>query len=230
MTDFEAETQKIELEKRRLEVEKMRVEIADASLAFWKRPGYLAGLSPLLIAFAGVFTAWVTGYFDTQRTQLANDIAALESEKSALVAEVGEAQNTIDLGYLSIRLAAEEAEYALGHFEAVSEPFETGMEILMTHQDKLPPEALDALGPLTDGAADRHNIIEITKDSLADLSAQLSEIDASDEVKALSTGPFLRSLGLFRSEDGRLFDVSEGRFLSEQEALELAEENPFLNR
>lgn len=221
MTDFEQETQKIELERKRLELEKMRVEIADASMAFWKRPGYLAGLSPLLIALAGVFTAWVTGYFDTQRAELANDIAALEIEKSSLTEEIADAQKTIDHGYLRIRSAAEEAQYALGHFAGYSKEYTGAINRLIDLSDQMPDDGIAAVNVLTDLSADRFNIVQITNQSLADLNTTIAEIDASDWAKALTTDPFLTSQGLFRSEDGQFYDLSKERFLSEAEARDL---------
>lgn len=222
MTDYEEELQKIELEKRRLELEKMRVDIADASKAFWMRPGYLAGLSPLLIALAGVFTAWVTGYFDTQRSQLATEIAALETEKTALVEDVAKAQNAIDIGYLRIRMAAEEAQYALGHFGSYSEEYSRAIQRLIALSVTMPDEALSALNVITDLSADRFNIIQITEESLSDLNSTLAEIEASDWAKELSTDPILTAQGLFRSPDGKLYDVRQARFLSESEARDAA--------
>ncbi|SFR40635.1 hypothetical protein [Litoreibacter janthinus] len=216
--DFEAETQKIELERRRLEVEKMRVEIADASRPLWLRPGSLASLSPLLIALAGVFAAWVTGYFDTQRTQLANDIAALETEKADLSKDVQAAQNIIDNGYLRIRMAAGEALYALGHFGGFSEEYEAALQNLFKFQERLSDDGIAAVNTVAQISADRFNVVEISRQSLSDLNTTLANIEASDWAKELTTDPILRSVGLFLAPDGSYYDVEKERFLTETEA------------
>ncbi|WP_298355827.1 hypothetical protein [uncultured Litoreibacter sp.] len=229
MTDFEAATQELDLERQRLENEKLRAEIEQVSLSWWKRPGYLGSMTPVLIALAGVFTAWVSGYFDTQRTQLSNDIVALEADKMDLTQGIADAQKIIDLGYLRIRMAAQEASYALGHFGSFSEEFSNSIQTLNRLSDAFPDEGISAVNTLTDAAANRFNIVQITEESLEDLTQTVQQIDASDWAKELQTGPFLTSLELFESEDGCYFDVGLGLFLSDEQAKEKLGDSPLVD-
>ncbi len=79
-----SELESLDIERRRLEVEKLRAEIEQVRLAWWKRPGYLGGLVPIVIAIVGFSSAWISGYFDTQRQNLKNEISGLEVESDRL--------------------------------------------------------------------------------------------------------------------------------------------------
>ena len=145
MTENDTELAQLALEHKRLELEKLRAEIAEASLAWWKRPGYLGGLTPIMLAFLGVGTAWTTGFFDIKRQELATEISSLEQEKAALVGAVEKTQLAIDLGYLQSRLAAEDADYALGHVDTFSEDFSGAVDKVLEFEDSMPPVASAAL-------------------------------------------------------------------------------------
>lgn len=218
MGDTEAELAALEVERKRLELEKLRVEIAEASLSWWKRPGYLGGLTPIILALVGVGTAWVTGFFDTQRQELATEIRSLQQEKAELSQEVEQTQLAIDLGYLQARLAAEDADYALGHFNAFSEDFTGAVNTLLDHQDQLPAELYGALNEMLDASAERFNIVRITEASINELLGRLEQIDASPWARELTTDPIMSSRGLLVSPDGEVFDVAKARFLTKEEA------------
>lgn len=221
MPDKDAELAELEVEHKRLELEKLRAEISEASLAWWKRPGYLGGLTPIILALVGVGTAWITGFFDTQRQELASEILSLEQEKTVLAQEIEQAQLAIDLGYLQARLAAEDTDYALGHFDAFSEDFTGAVNTFLDHQDDLPAELYGALNELLDASAGRFNIVKITEASIDELLERLDKIAASPWAKELTTDPFLASLGLLTSPDGKIFDVTKARFLTDEEAAEV---------
>ena len=218
MTDRDAELAQLDIERKRLELEKLRAEIAETSLAWWKRPGYLGGLTPIMLALVGVGTAWTTGFFDTQRQELATEISVLMQEKTTLAQAVEQTQSAIDLGYLQARLAAEDARYALGHFNAFSGEFSTAATTLLASQDSLPGDLSTALNELLDMSAERFNIVQISKTSINDLLGRLEQVAASPWAKELTTDPFLSSKGLLAAPDGRLFDVAKGRFLTGDEA------------
>lgn len=218
MADRDAELVQLELDRKHLELEKLRAEIAEVSLAWWKRPGYLAGLTPLALALVGVGTAWVTGFFDTQRQELAKEIDALEQEKIILEQSVEQTQLEIDLGYLQARLAAEDANYALGHFNAFSDEFGSATDKLLEYQTSLPAELIAALNQLLAASAERFNIVRITEASIKETLTRLEEIEASTWAKDLKTDPLMSSKGLLVAQDGQVFDISKARFLTPEEA------------
>ncbi len=218
MTETDTELVQLDLERKRLELEKLRAEIAEVSLAWWKRPGYLGGLTPIMLAIVGVGTAWTTGYFDTQRQELAMEISSLEDEKSVLAQSVTQTQLAIDLGYLQTRLAAEDADYALGHFNAFSEDFGEAVTKLLEGEANLPAEQSAALNQMLETSAERFNIVKITEALIKELLNRLEQIDASVWAKELTTDPFLSSKGLLVAPDGGVFDVLKARFLTDEEA------------
>ncbi|MDX1927645.1 MAG: hypothetical protein SFV81_14080 [Pirellulaceae bacterium] len=79
-----SETQAIELEMKRLQRDKLRAEVRDASLAWWKRPSYIASAAPIVLAIAGIFTAWFTGFFNREREILKAEIDTLQVAKDKL--------------------------------------------------------------------------------------------------------------------------------------------------
>ena len=218
MTENDTELAQLDLEPKRLELEKLRAEITEASLAWWKRPGYLGGLTPIMLALVGVGTAWTTGFFDTKRQELATEISSLEQEKSALVEAVEKTQLAIDLGYLQSRLAAEDADYALGHFDAFSEDFSGAVNKMLEFEDSMRPAASAALNQMLETSAERFNIVKITEKSINVLLDRLEQIDASPWAKELTTDPLLSSQGLLVAPDGSVFDIAKAQFLTVEEA------------
>src|SRR5689334_4304076 len=123
---FTAQANQLELEKRRLENEKLRVEIQHESLVWWKRPGYVGGMSPIFLAVIGLFSAWATGFFDTQRANLKSEVKNLQlqqenlrDQNQRLTNATAEIQATIDQAYLSLKLATTDAIYSLSHLRGV---------------------------------------------------------------------------------------------------------------
>ncbi|WP_170766585.1 hypothetical protein [Ruegeria lacuscaerulensis] len=218
MADIEAELAQLEIERKHLELEKLRAEIDEVSLAWWKRPGYLAGLTPIALALVGVGTAWVTGFFDTKRQELAQEITALEQEKLTLEQSIEQTQLAIDLGYLQARLAAEDASYALGHFHAFSAEFGGAIDRLLKYESSLPVELVAVLNQLLETSAERFNIVRITETSIKETLDRLQEIEASAWAKELTTNPYLSSKGLLVAQDGKVFDIAKARFLTSEEA------------
>lgn len=242
---YDDEHAELELDQKRLSVEKLRAEVVQAQLAWWKRPAYLGGLAPILLALVGVATAWANGYFDTQRTQLANEIAALEDERDALNTKIAQAQQAIDYGYLQAKLAAFDADYAIGHFEAFSQqadamkgplslqlidlpevPDSLGLPALMRGAEaaalKVLKEQRDALQEKNAFFQDLQGLLEqqqmvgeVTKDAMTNVLAQLEQIEATPWVKALETDPMLSAAQRFRDPDGRIFDLARWDWVDE---------------
>lgn len=207
------EISELELMTKRLEVEKLRAEVQTAQLSWWKRPGYLGGLTPILLALVGVGTAWVTGYFDTQRTQLATEIEALEDTKQQLEDQIAQSQKAIDYGYLQAKLAAYDADYAIGHFEAFSDQVD-GVEAMgKTLRNNIPtflPNREQIVKPLEDFLdvlVQQQELGMITQEAVESVLSRLEQIEASAWVKDLETDPMLSSENRFRDASGRIFDI-----------------------
>jgi hypothetical protein len=90
------ETQAIELEMKRLQRDKLRAEVRDATLSWWKKPGYIASSAPIALAIAGIFTAWVSGFFNREREILKAEIDNLQVAKDKLDQETAAAKKELD--------------------------------------------------------------------------------------------------------------------------------------
>lgn len=204
----ETELADLALAQKRLEVEKLRAEVDHARLSWWKRPGYLGGLALIVLALVGVVTAWANGYFDTQRAQLANEIALLEVEKDALVTQVADAQRAIDSGYLQAKLAAYDADYAIGHFEAFSEQAEAAKADLNAVLRDAPEQMKARAQQVIDVLEQQISVGNVTKKAVTEVLSQLDQIEATPWVKKLETDPMLSAERRFRGPEGRIFDVA----------------------
>ena len=109
------ELQRLELQKHELECEKLRLEIERMDFAWWKRPGYIGSLVPIVIALAGLISAWATGYFNTEREILNNEIKTLTLTRDDLEEAKDEIQQHIDNVYVQLKFISFEASYAIGH-------------------------------------------------------------------------------------------------------------------
>ena len=72
------ELKRLDIEKHRLECEKLRAEIAEISLSWWQRPGYVGSV----LTLAALLTGWVSGYFPSERETLKREIDNLRTEKT----------------------------------------------------------------------------------------------------------------------------------------------------
>ncbi len=136
--------EQLELERRRLECEKLRAEIVQVSLPWWKRAGYIGSMLPIVISVVGFSSAWMTGYFDTERGLLKSQIESLGRKRDELMKANEETQRQIDNAYLRLKLGSAEAEYALGHirgFPPLTEGAKANLEAATT---TLPPEQANA--------------------------------------------------------------------------------------
>lgn len=68
--------------KEKLEVKKLQLEVDQLQVPFWKRPSYVGGVFvPVALAALTLIGAFVTGYFDAERSRL-------KTEKTELAAAV----------------------------------------------------------------------------------------------------------------------------------------------
>ena len=223
---FTAESNRLELEKRRLEIEKLRNEIAHESLAWWKRPGYIGGLTPLVLAILGLFSAWATGFFDTQRARLKSDVEGLQVQKDKLQAQNSQLTNqnaqiqaTVDHAFISLKLATADATYALSHLrgtgpslsEAERKQLEAGIKAL--------PEPSRALiERLRRADENMEQIVPITEQELKTLSQRLTTIPASRWATELE--PVIGPAPLLRAPDGRVYDPVGRKFYATEAEFE----------
>lgn len=64
--------------KERLEIKKLGLEVDNLNLAWWKKPSYLGVVLPVMFAFITLTSAWVTGYFDAERSRLKAEEMSLQ--------------------------------------------------------------------------------------------------------------------------------------------------------
>ena len=85
-----------------LRCEKLGKEIEQLQRPWWKRAPYLAVIASLTVAIAGFFSALLSGYFDSRRSSLEDQIGSLEVRRDAL-------QSAIDVTYGQLRISTSEA-------------------------------------------------------------------------------------------------------------------------
>jgi len=103
---------KVPPSKDELERQKLALEIRELQRKWWKRPGYISALLPIMLASLTVLAGILSGFFDRERAKLQNEIAILRDEKSALL----EAQS-------AIHKANEDAEKRLADLTATYQAF-----------------------------------------------------------------------------------------------------------
>ena len=213
-------------EKKRLECEKLKAEIAQASLAWWKRPGYMGSLVPIVLAVAGIFSGWVTGFFDQQRENLENRIAILQSQKEDLdkdvaeaeekrdeaIAEEKKARRAIDEMYLQMKLRSFSSSYALGM--ATWDPnAKNDLQAIKDDSDKVQdPELRNRMSKLVQDYEIAWDMIVFAKESLREIESFLEEVPASDRAKKLQPTPDDKLI----DANGKVYTPDQiGKFLDE---------------
>lgn len=217
------EASSLDIEKRRLECEKLRAEIAEVSLVWWKRSGYIGSMAPILIAVIGFLSVWSTGFFDTQRAELKGEIEnlklqeeALQNSNKELIRTNIEIQEKIDHAYITLKLASAEATYALGHIR--------GIGYSMSDQDRNRIEAAlkdvsaDVSG-LVIGLLEKNSLIELivptTEDELQALNNKLQTFPASKW--AVELQPMIGPVPALLAPDGRIYNPADRKFYDKLE-------------
>jgi hypothetical protein len=223
---FTEQANRLELEKRHLENEKLRAELRHESLAWWKRPGYIGGLTPVVLAVIGFASAWGTGFFDRQRANLKSEVENLQSQKEILEAHNqqltrsnADIQATIDEAYLSLKLAVANAIYAFGHLGATGPSLSAAeRQSVESARAVLPAEAAELVQRLLDADGTAAAIIPITKEELQALNQTLEDIPASAWARELQ--PEIGPVPMLRRPDGKVYDPARKSFHSTWEEFE----------
>src|SRR5262245_35518201 len=71
-------------EKLRLECEKLKAETRALERSVFKTVGFYAALSPVFLAALGLLFTHLSGWFEVQRTRIANEKTLLEAQRSEL--------------------------------------------------------------------------------------------------------------------------------------------------
>jgi hypothetical protein len=74
-------------EKTRLECEKLKAEIETLRKPFYRTTGFYSAMLPVLLAALGLLWSWSSGWFDVQRTRVANEKAVVEAQTEVLKVE-----------------------------------------------------------------------------------------------------------------------------------------------
>jgi hypothetical protein len=71
-------------EKEPRQLKKLALEIAELERSWWKRPAYILGALPTLLAVVALSVGFVNGYFSAQLTRLENQRHDLEAQVKSL--------------------------------------------------------------------------------------------------------------------------------------------------
>ncbi len=229
----ETDVESLEIRKLLLECEKLQQELSHNALAWWKRPAYLVGIAPIIIALIGFLSAWATGYFDNQRAKLENEIEDLMAEQSSLISTnrqldqsrmdiesaIAKTQSDIDQVYINLRLASSEASYALGHMRAVNLTDEELKRVRLV-SDSVTPQDARIIDKLREFYINSAIIVPITEQELRAADELIQDMPASPGIKELETiGPSIKAL---RSPEGKYYSPADGQFYDKLEQIEQA--------
>jgi hypothetical protein len=201
----------LEIEKRRLECEKLRAEIAEVGQPLWKRAGYIASLSPILLAAVAFFSAWVTGYFDRQRQDLATEVEALEVKRDELAARNAAIQEAIDDVYLRLKVVSGEAAYALSHLRGLDDGRDRVAELRALLQGDS-NQVAQFVKEMSQRERFIDEIVLITEEELRKMRTGLEEVPASGWARELLYQPGPEG-EVLTAPDGRRYHLREKRFL-----------------
>lgn len=221
-----SEASALDLEKRRLECEKLRVEISQVELAWWKRPGYIGSIAPILIALVGFLSVWSTGFFETQRAELRSEIEKLGTEHTKLsdnnqklVQSSREIQKQIDQAYISIKVAVAESSYALAHMRgegpALTDADHGRVETVLK---EMPADVSELIRRLLSKERLAEIIVPITENELQGLDKMLLIIPASEWATELQ--PMIGPIPVLSAPDGRFYNPADGNFYEKLEDIE----------
>lgn len=224
----------LEIRRAELECEKLQAEIAEKRLAWWKRPAYLGGAAPVVIALAGVASAWAAGFFETQRANLAREVAVLEasvsgldSEEARLTQVLSDSQNEIDTTYLRLKNAEGHARYTQEQIDSLYASIEGeaprgapladlrfALEAEWVDEPHMEEAAaaLRALELEAGIAADLEDIADLAQEDLRKL---IEAVPASDWAKSLTYDPLAESRGALKAADGAYYIIETGEVLDQ---------------
>lgn len=241
--DFSAESRRLELEKARLECQKIEAEIEQVRLQWWKRPGYIGGLVPIVITFIGFISAVASGYFDTQRDLLQSQVDSLGIEKKSieeeterlqsrqddlrvqnqvLVAESERLQEKIDAVYIDLRLGAANLDYAVGHLGACKPDIDPEVLDGLSRRDSstLDAPAKSVVAELVVCYGIVQMLVGFIGDDFTEYQQNLADIPASDWVKELE--PQIGSNKILISPNRKIYHPGTSRFYDSVDELERA--------
>jgi len=228
------EVQAIEVEMKRLQCEKLRAEIRDISLSWWQRSGYIASMAPIVLAIAGVFSAWASGFFNRERSKLQADIVQLTGARAKLEKETEKAQqeltsakerakhaqNLIDEVFLKVSFHSFGSRYALGHVMIEAPGDWSGVKEIDKAEStvKQLKELADADRRHLDRVFEEFRIaldmINAVKASMKSVEKLLSQIPASERVKRVQINPD----GFFDTDMSKSYSIENiGEFLKSAE-------------
>lgn len=209
----------LEIERSRLECQKLQVEIEQIRQPLWKRASYIASMSPIILALVAFLSAWITGYFNTERQQLESDIAGLEDRRTQLIADSEAMQKQIDTVYLRLKRTAGEASYAIGHIRGWDGDGRWTKTINKVAEQDIVVDGLNLGDTLRQREAIVNDIVEITEGELEKIDKTLAEVPASDWSRTLyyEPGPAEDTV---HAPDGRLYRIDSGLYFDDIDSME----------
>jgi hypothetical protein len=223
----------LELEEKRLKCDKLRAEIARDRLAWWKQPGYVSSMVPIVIGIVGLLTAWATGFFDRERAhlraereQLRADVTTLQQTREGLTAQAKELegqvreaaatrdrlagenrklQRRVDDSYVQLSEGIARSKYTLAH--AINQPPFTKDQAARVDAalKGLPPEAAEPIRGALRLIDEMQLIAKWTDKLLEELRARVEQFNPSPWAKELRFDIFGRII----HPDGQRYDPDD---------------------
>ena len=166
-----------------------------------------------MLALVGFFSAWTAGYFDTQRTNLQNEINNLVLERDVLNKANEEIQLSIDDAYLRLKLASFDATYAIGHIRGIGPPPKGARAKVEAAFDKMPVDVAETLQGIFRRYEFTDEIVGITEKDLNALNDTLKGIPASEWATKLQANPE----NILIAPDGRYYHLDDRRYYDHEE-------------
>lgn len=245
LENHEVELNALSLKKASLECQKLEAEITQANWEWWKRPGYIGGLVPIVLAVVGFLSATSSGYFDSRRqllelgvqklqlekddlvksnASLQNKQKALNDKNSALELKIELSQEKIDQAYIELKFAGHDLGYAAGHLNLCTN------EVSKAQLSKLPKtgavlnrDSSNVINQLKACYDTVRIILPIIQASNEFYQHKLSQLPASKWASDLT--PEIGPLSILRSPDGLIYHPSTSKFYANEKELENALKN-----
>ena len=237
-----AEISALSLKKAALECQKLEAEIVQVKLKWWKRPGYIGGLVPIVLAIVGFLSATSVGYFDSRRQLLELSVQTLQFEKDDLVEntvalqeeqktltatnralklKITQNQDKIDQSYIELKFAGHDLGYAASHLSlCTNEISDKDMSLLPNTRGAFSRESSKTVDQLKACYETVRIILPIIQTSNDFYQNKLSQLPASKWATDLT--PEIGPLSILRSPDGRIYHPATSKFYANEKELKNA--------
>ncbi len=231
----------LSLKRAQLECEKLEAEIVQAKWQWWKRPGYIGGLVPIVLAVVGFLTATSAGFFDQSRALLKSEVDRLQTQEQQLLgstaalqarqknleennlfleSENRKIQEKVDYTYISLKVAGSELSYAMNHLNTCNQLDDEELSKLSGTGNLAVEVSASIITKLRNCYNTVQIILPITQNDFEEFETRLSALPASSWARELV--PEIGPLSILRSPDGRIYHPATSKFYASLSDLENA--------